>query len=54
MSEEVGVASPGGVVQMDKLSSEVSSKITRAIKAKLMELGAYVDDELPQYIMVIN
>jgi hypothetical protein len=26
---------------------EISNKIKSAIKAKLVELGAYVDDELP-------
>merc|ERR1711935_202116 len=35
------------------LSSEVSEKIRAAISAKLKELGAYVDDELPDYIMVL-
>ena len=38
---------------MDNLGSEVSAKIRQAIKAKLMELNAYVDDELPDYIMVM-
>uniref|UniRef100_A0A914VRV4 Zinc finger CCCH domain-containing protein 14 n=1 Tax=Plectus sambesii TaxID=2011161 RepID=A0A914VRV4_9BILA len=33
--------------------SEVSKKIRAAIKAKLVELGAYVDEELPDYIMVM-
>ena len=32
---------------------EISQKIRSAIKAKLMELGSYVDDELPDYIMVM-
>ncbi|XP_005101618.1 zinc finger CCCH domain-containing protein 14 [Aplysia californica] len=32
---------------------EISQKIRSAIKAKLMELGCYVDDELPDYIMVM-
>ena len=38
---------------MDTLGTEVSSKIRSAIKAKLVELGAYVDEELPDYIMVM-
>lgn len=38
---------------MDSLGSEVNNKIREAIKAKLLELGAYVDDELPEYIMVM-
>uniref|UniRef100_A0A131XD31 Zinc finger CCCH domain-containing protein 14 n=1 Tax=Hyalomma excavatum TaxID=257692 RepID=A0A131XD31_9ACAR len=33
--------------------NEVTQKIRAAIKTKLMELGAYVDDELPDYIMVM-
>merc|ERR1711962_1360956 len=35
------------------LSSEDSEKIRAAISAKLKELGAYVDDELPDYVMVL-
>lgn len=31
----------------------MTQKIRAAIKTKLMELGAYVDDELPDYIMVM-
>lgn len=38
---------------MDEIGAEVSQKIRSAIKAKLMELGAYVDEELPDYIMVM-
>ncbi|KAK6633998.1 hypothetical protein RUM44_004605 [Polyplax serrata] len=38
---------------MEGIGSEVSQKIRAAIKAKLIELGAYVDDELPDYIMVM-
>uniref|UniRef100_A0A8R1DGD5 Zinc finger CCCH domain-containing protein 14 n=1 Tax=Caenorhabditis japonica TaxID=281687 RepID=A0A8R1DGD5_CAEJA len=34
-------------------SSEVSKKLKAAIRAKLEELGVYVDDELPDYIMVM-
>ncbi|EYB98714.1 hypothetical protein Y032_0129g1515 [Ancylostoma ceylanicum] len=32
---------------------DVSKKLKAAIKAKLEELGVYVDDELPEYIMVM-
>ncbi|XP_022242228.1 zinc finger CCCH domain-containing protein 14-like isoform X2 [Limulus polyphemus] len=38
---------------MEGIGSEVTQKIRSAIKAKLVELGAYVDDELPDYIMVM-
>jgi len=38
---------------MDNLGTEVSNKIRSAIKAKLIELDSYVDDELPDYIMVM-
>ena len=38
---------------MEGLGAEVSAKIRSAIKAKLVELDAYVDDELPDYIMVM-
>ncbi|XP_033635653.1 zinc finger CCCH domain-containing protein 14-like [Asterias rubens] len=38
---------------MDIGSSEMSQKIRSAIKAKLVDLGSYVDDELPDYIMVM-
>ena len=41
------------MMDMDNLGTEVSAKIRSAIKAKLVELGAYVDDELPDYIMVM-
>uniref|UniRef100_A0A915Q4B8 Zinc finger CCCH domain-containing protein 14 n=1 Tax=Setaria digitata TaxID=48799 RepID=A0A915Q4B8_9BILA len=34
-------------------TTEVSKKIRAAIKAKLEELGVYVDEELPDYIMVM-
>ena len=40
-------------LKMDNLGTEVSAKIRSAIKAKLVELDAYVDDELPDYIMVM-
>ncbi|KAK2160590.1 hypothetical protein NP493_1638g00001 [Ridgeia piscesae] len=36
-----------------EIGTEISKKIRAAIKAKLVELGAYVDDELPDYIMVM-
>merc|ERR1739848_134810 len=35
------------------MGNEISQKIRTAIKAKLVDLGAYVDDELPDYIMVM-
>ncbi|CAD6193434.1 unnamed protein product [Caenorhabditis auriculariae] len=49
------------ILQVDKYflmstqagNSEVSKKLKAAIKAKLEELGVYVDDELPDYIMVL-
>ena len=40
-------------MDMENLGTEVSAKIRSAIKAKLVELNAYVDDELPDYIMVM-
>lgn len=36
-----------------EVGTEISQKIRSAIKAKLMEIGSYVDDELPDYIMVM-
>ncbi|XP_071413802.1 zinc finger CCCH domain-containing protein 14 isoform X2 [Pithys albifrons albifrons] len=33
--------------------TEISRKIRGAIKGKLQELGAYVDEELPDYIMIM-
>lgn len=36
-----------------EIGNELSDKIRSAIKAKLVDLGAYVDDELPDYIMVM-
>ena len=36
-----------------EIGNEISHKIRSAIKAKLVELGAYVDEELPDYIMVM-
>ncbi|XP_076034592.1 nuclear polyadenosine RNA-binding 2 isoform X2 [Oratosquilla oratoria] len=38
---------------MEGVNPEVSQKIKSAIKAKLVELGTYVDDDLPDYIMVL-
>ena len=38
---------------MDGLGSKVSAKIRLAIKTKLIKLEAYLDDELPDYIMVM-
>ena len=35
------------------IGSEISEKIQLAIKAKLVEINAYVDDELPDYIMIM-
>ncbi|KAL6954165.1 hypothetical protein U1Q18_047496 [Sarracenia purpurea var. burkii] len=39
--------------KMEGIAAEVSQKLKSAIKAKLMELGAYVDEELPNYVMVM-
>lgn len=36
-----------------EIGNEISQKIRSAIKAKLVDLGVYVDDELPDYIMVM-
>ncbi|XP_013874915.1 zinc finger CCCH domain-containing protein 14 [Austrofundulus limnaeus] len=36
-----------------EIGTEISKKIRAAIKSKLQELGAYIDDELPDYIMVM-
>lgn len=38
---------------MSDIGAEVGLKMRSAIKAKLMELDCYVDDELPDYIMVM-
>ncbi|KAK5643358.1 hypothetical protein RI129_007203 [Pyrocoelia pectoralis] len=38
---------------MDNIGAEVGQKMRSAIKAKLTELGCYVDDELPDYVMVM-
>nr|XP_022919135.1 zinc finger CCCH domain-containing protein 14 [Onthophagus taurus] len=38
---------------MTDIGVEVGQKMRSAIKAKLMELECYVDDELPDYIMVM-
>lgn len=49
MSEDTPASSPA----LDHLGPGVSAKIREAIKAKLVELSVYVDDELPDYIMVM-
>ncbi|XP_044183377.1 zinc finger CCCH domain-containing protein 14-like [Acropora millepora] len=36
-----------------EIGNEISQKIRSTIKTKLKELGSYVDDELPDYIMVM-
>lgn len=36
-----------------EVGSEISEKIQLAIKAKLKDINAYVDDELPDYIMIM-
>ena len=41
------------IARMDGLGTKVSAKIRLAIKSKLIKLEAYVDDELPDYIMVM-
>merc|ERR1712037_866366 len=38
---------------MGQASAEISHKVRLAIKTKLTELGAYVDDELPDYVLVM-
>uniref|UniRef100_A0A023EX33 Zinc finger CCCH domain-containing protein 14 n=1 Tax=Triatoma infestans TaxID=30076 RepID=A0A023EX33_TRIIF len=38
---------------MDKLGEEVSDKIKSAVRAKLTELGIHIDNELPDYVMVL-
>uniref|UniRef100_A0A1B6H900 Zinc finger CCCH domain-containing protein 14 n=1 Tax=Homalodisca liturata TaxID=320908 RepID=A0A1B6H900_9HEMI len=38
---------------MEGIGAEVTQKIRSAIKAKLMEIGVYVDEELPDYVMVM-
>ncbi|KAG8229363.1 hypothetical protein J437_LFUL009678 [Ladona fulva] len=38
---------------MEGIGAEVNQKVKSAIKAKLVELGVYVDEELPDYIMVM-
>lgn len=37
---------------MEGVTNEIRNKIKCAVKAKLQEIGAYVDEELPDYIMV--
>ncbi|CAB3984144.1 zinc finger CCCH domain-containing 14-like [Paramuricea clavata] len=36
-----------------EIGTEISQKVKTAIKTKLVEFGSYVDDELPDYIMVM-
>ncbi|XP_026175178.1 zinc finger CCCH domain-containing protein 14 isoform X2 [Mastacembelus armatus] len=36
-----------------EIGTEISKKIRAAIKGKLQEIGAYIDEELPDYIMVM-
>lgn len=36
-----------------EIGTEISKKIRTAIKGKLQELGAYIDEDLPDYIMVM-
>ncbi|RZB39677.1 zinc finger CCCH domain-containing protein 14 [Asbolus verrucosus] len=38
---------------MANIGAEVGQKMRSAIKAKLLELNCYVDDELPDYVMVM-
>ncbi|XP_046645114.1 zinc finger CCCH domain-containing protein 14-like [Daphnia pulicaria] len=38
---------------MEGITNEIRNKIKCAVKAKLQEIGAYVDEELPDYIMVM-
>lgn len=40
-------------LKMEKGQSEVTSKIRSAIKQKLAELCDFIDDELPEYIMIM-
>lgn len=46
-------AEPAGRRGAMEIGTEISRKIRSAIKGKLQELGAYVDEELPDYIMVM-
>jgi len=46
------IAVAGGLFKMDQITNEIRNKIKLAVKAKLQEIGAYVDEELPDYIMV--
>jgi len=38
---------------MEGITTEIRSKIKAAVKAKLQELGVHVDEELPDYILVM-
>ncbi|XP_076777568.1 zinc finger CCCH domain-containing protein 14 isoform X3 [Arvicanthis niloticus] len=46
-------ADPAARRRAMEIGTEISRKIRSAIKGKLQELGAYVDEELPDYIMVM-
>ena len=37
---------------MEGITVEIRNRIKCAVKAKLQEIGAYLDEELPDYIMV--
>lgn len=39
---------------MEGITNEIRNKIKCAVKAKLQEIDAYVDEELPDYIMVLQ
>uniref|UniRef100_A0ABI7YQH1 Zinc finger CCCH domain-containing protein 14 n=2 Tax=Felinae TaxID=338152 RepID=A0ABI7YQH1_FELCA len=53
VSEEPRSAEPAARRGAMEIGTEISRKIRSAIKGKLQELGAYVDEELPDYIMVM-
>ena len=38
---------------MEGITAEIRNKIKAAVKAKLQELGVHVDEELPDYILVM-
>ncbi|XP_014242609.1 zinc finger CCCH domain-containing protein 14 [Cimex lectularius] len=40
-------------MKVGRLGEEVGQKVKSAIKAKLMELGIHIDNELPDYVMVL-
>uniref|UniRef100_A0A673VBG4 Zinc finger CCCH domain-containing protein 14 n=2 Tax=Suricata suricatta TaxID=37032 RepID=A0A673VBG4_SURSU len=53
ISEAPRSAEPAAHRGAMEIGTEISRKIRSAIKGKLQELGAYVDEELPDYIMVM-